>query len=310
MRLLCKQKPTRALLALEKQITYHAATLVGHEIFVFGGYEDRENRHLYVLNIQTDVWEEHLVPFGIAANRYGHTADLCGDKLYFIGGYNDSRYRTEELTLFDLVQREWIEPATYGKAPEYIFSHSSGFLPANDTIVLLLKNLQIRATGMLYSLHIDTLTWKPLRAKGRAPESRSRHACCSGKDKLYFFGGLDGNSVILDDLFILSYAKEQYLWTWPSTRGTFPPSLFGATLTNVCGKMFLFGGQGLSSSTNHLYIYDPEQNTWTDAWMTGEVPGPRAAHRCVQSPRGILVLGGTYDSLASYYHICYDDEEP
>lgn len=301
----CTEVTTECPAALNNRFTFHTATLVGHEVFVFGGYGIPDNRYLYVLNLQTKCWEDHLVPYDIAANRFGHSANLCDDVIHFVGGYNAARSRTEEVTLFDLVQREWVNPKTYGQPPPYLFTHISGLVLSCRTIVLLLKDSAPSRQACLYGLHVDTLTWSPLQAKGRGPSNRSGNACCSGKDKLYFYGGLDMHRNTRNDLFILSCVRENYCWTNPITSGTVPPGLTAASLTNVEGMLFLFGGQSSNEATSLLFIYNPGTGKWVDAQLTGDTPVPRSAHRCVRSPQGIIVLGGTNSMLSKYDQIEY-----
>jgi dynein heavy chain len=73
----------------------HTATIIGENMYVFGGYggqgySRRELDDLYALNLETMVWSKVLAKGVPPEKRSGHQACAIEKKIYVFGGWNSS----------------------------------------------------------------------------------------------------------------------------------------------------------------------------------------------------------------------------
>jgi dynein heavy chain len=73
----------------------HSATLIGKNVYVFGGYGGmgygrRDLNDLHMLDIETWKWSK-ITPKGKGPDkRSGHQATACDNSLYVFGGKNEN----------------------------------------------------------------------------------------------------------------------------------------------------------------------------------------------------------------------------
>jgi len=114
---------------------------------------------------------------------------------------------------------------------------------------------------------------------------------------VYIFGGWDSgaqyNSMVIYNFERNEVEKIKTVGDRPSPR-----SCHSATV--VDNKIYIFGGscckRGPYEFYNDVYIFDTEDNSWTKAECTGDVPSPRSQHSSVLVGNYIVVTGG-YDSI-------------
>ncbi|XP_031490809.1 acyl-CoA-binding domain-containing protein 6-like [Nymphaea colorata] len=143
----------------------------------------------------------------------------------------------------------------------------------------------------------DTIkqTWSKPMVKGVPPLPRDSHSCTTVGNKLFVFGGTDGQNP-LNDLHVLDTSTNT--WTQPIVSGDGPEAREGHSATLVGRHLFIFGGCGKSFEEdeeiyyNNLYILDTETLVWKRAVTTGSPPSARDSHTCSSWKNKVVVLGG------------------
>lgn len=114
----------------------HSACIVGHCMYIFGGFEeniDQFSCDVHCLNLKTMEWR-YIQTFGTAPTyRDFHSATVINDRMYIFGGRGDihSPYHSQEeiychkIVYLDLKTNHWHLPITTGKLPVGRRSHSA-----------------------------------------------------------------------------------------------------------------------------------------------------------------------------------------
>ncbi|XP_077211289.1 uncharacterized protein LOC143846677 isoform X2 [Tasmannia lanceolata] len=137
--------------------------------------------------------------------------------------------------------------------------------------------------------------WSKPMVKGVPPSPRDSHSCVAVKNKLFVFGGSDGNTP-LKDLHIFDASSNT--WLVPSLSGEGPDAREGHSAVLVGKRIFIFGGSGKSDDDpeevyfNDIFILDTESLVWKRAMTSGTPPSPRDSHTCSSWKNKIIVLGG------------------
>lgn len=157
-------------------------------------------------------------------------------------------------------------------------------------------------TNKVHIFDTTTRTWSEPDMKGTLPVPRDSHSCTTVGDKLFVFGGTDGN-VPLKDLHILDTSTNT--WVAPYVRGEGPEAREGHSAALIGKRLFIFGGCGKSSDTpveeyfDDLYILNTETMVWKRMATTGIPPAKRNSHTCVSWKNKIIVIGG--EDTQNYY---------
>ncbi len=87
----------------------------------------------------------------------------------------------------------------------------------------------------LWTLNINTMTWKYQPTRGSIPSARSAHCHVITNNVLWLFGGINGERVFND-----VHTLDLETWTWKKviTEGPAPLPRYGATMTTI-GKCSL-----------------------------------------------------------------------
>lgn len=245
----------------------HSATLVGSKLYVFGGYDGKENHNtIHILDCSSYDWYQ-LKGIGgeIPAGRNGHSATYANGQLFIIGGWlGKGPLAAKDMHIFDIPLLRWIEPDTYGEGPGPCNMHSADYIQCNNEIIVFRGGDGSAYLNDLHALDLMTMKWREIAPDGRLPVPRANHASCVVDDNLYIFGGWDGQKR-LNDLHVLDAKADPPVWSTPQITENKPQARAGMTLTNVRGKIFLFGGSGPRSKCyGDLHVYDPVEIKWLE----------------------------------------------
>jgi len=153
--------------------------------------------------------------------------------------------------------------------------------------------------------------WKQATASG--PGRRSRHVAAYGSGKMWVFGGRNrdqsatsGNYTVYDEFWAFDLASN----TWDDVpfETEAPPARYSAAMVwdSARKRLWLFGGNtapdGVSLSLlNDVWSYEPENNRWSSAETTGDIPVRRQWHGMVyDESRDRLVVHGGVDPTFEY----------
>ena len=123
----------------------------------------------------------------------------------------------------------------------------------------------------------------------------------TAESKLILFGGWDGGSDYLDDLW--SYDPSTGNWEWLETADTAPgPRASHAVAYDpVASRLVLFGGFDGSTYYDDTWVYDLAQNTWSSRAFVTSTPPARYGHSMAYDPvtKQIILFGG-FDGIREY----------
>ena len=306
--------------------TAHTVTQVGRQLYILGGFVDRNPFHLkefFILDISTMRWSSLHVPQGLDGHDqfslYGHTATLIDDIILFIGGAIGSLgaiERDSELVFsLDLSLQEFRIVDTVGEDTRRGFSfHSADLLDEREEIVIFggLNLENVENSHPLYSLHAKTRRLTRRYWKGKKPVDRSSHASCLVKERLYIFGGIDSNEAVLNDMYVLDLSRN--VFESSEVKMISPPERrFASVLFYHKGFLFMFGGknqyhEGPNIRQNDMHRFDLKDKMWYECleWKATIRPSPRCNYKAVDLGNTLLLFGGTDTSLLDALELSFE----
>jgi len=146
-------------------------------------------------------------------------------------------------------------------------------------------------------------SWEVVDPSDQTPEARFGSSLVYSKadDGLILFGGWDGGSVYLDDMW--SYDPATATWESIEPTGTTPaPRASHATAYDpVGGQLVLFGGYNGSECYNDTWVYDITQRTWSSSSPVASKPSARYGHSMAYDPESKkIILFGGFDGTKEY----------
>lgn len=98
----------------------YAGSLIGHFLFVFGGYDGKVRLNdLFLLNLDTMIWSEPLTYGNIPSKRMGHAVTSVGNMVVLFGGDDGNKHRLllNDVYTFDLSTMKWTYHEVQGPLP-------------------------------------------------------------------------------------------------------------------------------------------------------------------------------------------------
>lgn len=286
------------------EIQNQAAALVGHRIYVFGGYAQDYLRGVYALDVNTLTWDRKDNDEKLQLS--GNLNFLIRDTLYMIGGNVRSNPYETQMWTFDL-SRAIIDPF-YSRCEELIPPSGSvgEYLEMLEMIILYGGQTSQGGVSTLVGYSVISNTWQRIEVKGGVPPPRHNHSSCMhGTDEIFFFGGnFDGSLVPVNHLFHLRSIKGKFLWNEVNWQ-PLPVARANSIMWCIGKRVFIFGGYPTNgtATSDHLYIYDLEANAGVEfeglRKTSDALPvvlvgrsNSRTLHSSVVSNGKIYVLGG------------------
>lgn len=274
----------------------HTATLVGEEVYIFGGYDGHKNHNeLYVFNIKSIEWTQPQVNGLKPSGRNGHSATLLhgGAQILILGGWlGNGPLAAGDMHVLNIRPLTWAEPSFVGEAPGPCNMHTADLLGRR---LFLFRGGDGRAyLNDLHVLDLDAGRWSACVASGDKPPPRANHASAVDEFRLYIFGGSDGTKR-LNDLYVLD--THDMRWTLLKPLGCAPQARAGMTLSFIRDAVYLFGGSGHTTRCyNDVHVYDPCEQAWflcvESASGPSAIPERRAGHVAVVVDRRLFISGG------------------
>mmetsp|Transcript_70614 Transcript_70614/g.169193 ORF Transcript_70614/g.169193 Transcript_70614/m.169193 type:complete len:555 (-) Transcript_70614:174-1838(-) len=274
----------------------HTATLVGTEVYVFGGYDGQKNHNeLYVFDVMSMEWRQPAVG-GVKPNgRNGHSASLLngGTQILILGGWlGNGPLASGDLHLLCLSPLKWVQPAFRGEPPGPCNMHTAD--PVGNTLYVFRGGDGRAYLNDLHGLDLEENAWYPVKTSGEQPPPRANHASAVDDFRLYIFGGWDGTKR-LNDLYVLD--TREMVWCLLKPAGCAPQARAGMTLSIIRDCLYLFGGSGHTTRCfNDVHVYDPKEQAWflcvNVANESFAAPERRAGHVAVVVDRRLFISGG------------------
>jgi len=273
----------------------HTATLVGSEVFVFGGYDSGKNHNeLYIFDVRSMEWRQPQVLGVKPSGRNGHSASLLhgGTQILILGGWlGNGPLAAGDLHLLNLSPLTWIQPSFSGDPPGPCNMHTADLVGRH---LYVFRGGDGRAyLNDLHGLDLDSNSWYSVKTSGEQPPPRANHASAVDDCRLCIFGGWDGTKR-LNDLHVLD--TREMVWSLLKPAGCAPQARAGMTLSIIRDCLYLFGGSGHTTRCfNDVHVYDPHDQAWfLCVNITNEFAAPerRAGHVAVVVDRRLFISGG------------------
>ena len=98
------------------------------QMIIFGGFQQgNRTNQTSVYNFTTNSWENIELGPGqpVPCARSGHTASIYGGNMYVFGGKDDSSEKLNDLWVYNISEKKWIEIIADGETPFERSGHSS-----------------------------------------------------------------------------------------------------------------------------------------------------------------------------------------
>ncbi|VBB88375.1 Conserved hypothetical protein [Yarrowia lipolytica] len=268
------------------------------EIFVMGGLKGADVfGDLWV--IETDSMAGFLLETeGCPSPRVGHAALTLGNAFIVFGGdtkVTDTDTPDDNLYLLNTSTLKWTVANPKGSRPAGRYGHSLStvgsklFVFGGQLDDYFFDDLVCFDLTKLRSPECRWTTIEP--ADGVSPPPRTNHTVVTYQDKLYMYGGTDGQLWYSDTW---CFDPVTNLWTQLNCSGFIPTPSEGHAATVVNDIMYVFGGR--SSKGDDLGVLSAlklSSKRWFTFENMGQAPAPRSGHSMTAySSHKVLVMGG------------------
>ncbi|MBA3660612.1 MAG: hypothetical protein H0W64_02695 [Gammaproteobacteria bacterium] len=153
----------------------------------------------------------------------------------------------------------------------------------------------------LNRFNIKENTWENISTRGASPKPRafSTLIADANNNRILLFGGVHygksfSNLVTFDDLW--AYSPDQNTWTQIQPANEGPQGRGGASVWLDNNLMYVFGGvKDFTHMLNDLWVYDLQNNTWTQLGEDNSINAPTGRYTCYNDTKawnGKLYLYG------------------
>ena len=289
----------------------HTTTLVGSNVFVFGGCDARTCfNELYVLDADSFHWSRPHVVGEIPMPLRAMTCTAVGKKLIIFGGGDGPTYYNDVYVL-DTVNFRWSKPRILGDAvPSKRRAHTACLY--KNGVYVFGGGDGIRALNDIWRLDVgdvNKMSWKlisestdpdvaPSPGKELVPKARGYHTANMVGSKLIIFGGSDGGECFND---VWVYDVEKHAWK----RVSIPSAhrRLSHTATIVGSYLFVIGGHDGNEYSNDVLLLNLVTMTWDRRKVYGLPPSGRGYHGTVLYDSRLIMIGG-FDGSEVFEDVC------
>jgi hypothetical protein len=274
-----------------------AAVLYDKQILlVGGGRKENSTSHLVGFNVESSTWSEVQLLGDIPAVRWGNSATIAGNKLYFFGGW-DSSLQYDSLYQLDLENNTWtlLEPS--GNHPCVRATHSAVVALGH---ILIFGGAYCSGGPYVYlndlvCYDIAKDKWVRPRTTGERPSPRGQHNAVVVGKKMYIIGGINGDS-IFNDMYTLDL--DTFKWEAVNATGSLPPAhsyeARNFRIHSGHGHAVLHGSCIYMIADNQqLYCFETLSNKWSRFLLEVDKLPPRNLCNIANYKNHAFLLLGT-----------------
>ncbi|KAJ3949503.1 uncharacterized protein N0V96_000622 [Colletotrichum fioriniae] len=276
----------------------HTTTLVGSNIFVFGGCDSRACfNELYVFDADAFYWSVPHVTGEIPVPLRAMTCTAVGKKLVIFGGGDGPAYYND-IYVLDTTNFRWHRPKIIGdRVPSKRRAHTACLY--KNGIYIFGGGDGVRALNDVWRLDVsdmNKMSWKLVSGPERAPppgvretrpKPRGYHTANMVGSKLIIFGGSDGGECFND---VWVYDVDAHIWKAVSIPQTYRRLSHTATL--VGSYLFIVGGHDGNEYSNDVLLLNLVTMTWDRRRVYGLPPSGRGYHGTVLYDSRLFIIGG------------------
>nr|CAB3259308.1 kelch domain-containing protein 3 [Phallusia mammillata] len=303
----------------------HSSALIGHRIFMFGGYCMGVNYEVislidvHVFNTYTYRWARiptEKTTFENIAHvpymRYGHASVAIDNKVYLWGGRNDSFGACNVLHCFNTGKLHWKKVPLKGTYPGARDGHAMCVVNSKIYIFGGYEQEADCFSNQMFMIDLKEKMWHFIQAKGGIPASwRDFHTITSHGDLIYVFGGrgdvnapMHSNRDIYDNT-LKVFNTKTCEWSNPVNPTSIAPLgrrshsafMHGGCLYIFCG----YNGE-IDQHFNCLWKFDPDISLWSKVKTVGTLPMARRRQCCCIHDNRLFMFGGTSPVASSDYY--------
>jgi hypothetical protein len=260
--------------------------------------------------------------------RYGHSAVLYKKEIYIYGGVTDnSNYVREDIVIYDIEKKKFkLEEKTSNKLYFKWRRNHTAEIVGHHMVVYGGIDDDENVLDDVWTLDLNfTLKWSNLDIKGPRHKPLAHHCSAlilpfekrnnsqmsifkfpdfpSGRttikgckiEGIAYFGGIDHEGNINDELRILKVGKKTLEWFIPTVKGDIPEGMKNASLNyyEPLNVLILFGGENVRQEfSNYLHFLDLESFKWVKISLYESIPLERSSHCCVLFQHQLIIFGG------------------
>ena len=275
--------------------TAHTAVLLGGNVYVGGGYENRNNNdkqysyRLDVYNLTTNQWS----PSPITTPYYWFAMTVLDDKLITTGGLTKNDEAIKKVLVLNAGQwKDYSEMPTARCHATAVGYHSMLIVVGGQGMVEG-EWTRVSTTELLDTTNGCWYTCNNL------PSPHKQMKAVIMNDQLYLLGGLDKDFKPSPQVFVASLdALSTHQLNWQSTPNT--PYCYSAPVVLYNKFLFTVGGRKpseLTSQTSEVYVLNQKTGQWTH--LTN-IPAARSFPAVVSMDDKMIVIGGMTSKNREY----------
>ncbi|KAK4202206.1 hypothetical protein QBC40DRAFT_276734 [Triangularia verruculosa] len=284
----------------------HTTTLVGSNVFVFGGCDSRACfNELYVLDADAFYWSTPHVVGDVPVPLRAMTCTTVGKKLVIFGGGDGPAYYNDVYVL-DTVNYRWSKPKIMGsdqpgrvpskrrahtaclyKSGIYVFGGGDGERALNDIWRLDVSDFSKMSWKLVSGPSPSSSTSSIPGDKELRPKARGYHTANMVGSKLIIYGGSDGGECFND---VWVYDVETHVWKQVNIPVTY--RRLSHTATIVGSYLFVIGGHDGNEYSNEVLLLNLVTMSWDRRKVYGLPPSGRGYHGTVLHDSRLLMIGG------------------
>jgi len=284
-----------------KAVRAHTTTLVGSNIFVFGGCNNEACfNDLFVLDADSFHWSTPRVTGDVPKPLRAMTCTAVGKKLVIFAGGDGPAYYNDVYVL-DTLNFRWHKPRIVGDQDPPIPRRAHTACLYKNGIYIFGGGDGVRALDDFWRLDVsdmNKMSWKMLLPLGKSPtddaevavnrpKARGYHTANMIGSKLIIFGGSDGGACFND---VWVYDADSQIWKCVPIPVPIPRLSHSSTL--VGSYLFVVGGHDGIEYSNDVLLLNLVTMSWDKRRVYGLPPSGRGYHGTVLYDSRLLTIGG------------------
>lgn len=269
----------------------------GH-VLLFGGLvRDRAHNDLWSLDIHSNALQLVKTRGDAPVPRIGHVSAIADRIMLVFGGdtkVNEDDHQDDSLYILDLRTQEWTKvPVLAGPSGRY--GHAACMF--GGSFYVHGGHVDGRNLDDLWSFDLRQLgqgpgpyKWERVNYATPAPLARTGHTLVPTRDKLYLFGGTDGDYHYNDSW---SFDMATGAWTELECIGYIPIPREGHAAAIVDDVVYVFGGRDVhGKDLGDLAAFRISNQRWYMFQNMGPSPMAKSGHSLCAAHGKVFVIGG------------------